>query len=102
MHLSLPRPSAFVRSNICSDPRPLAKRYPRKQCQQIRLGRLADIGDFLKITCAFTQILLQSLFKFRSARHLDKILKPLESAEFQNLTRVRQILKFYPRGAKNF
>jgi len=36
------------------------------------------------------------------ARHLDKILKPLESAEFQNFTRVRQILKFYPRGAKNF
>ena len=100
--MHLPRPSAFVRSNICSDPRPLAKRYPRKQCQQIRLGRLADIGDFLKITCAFTQILLQSLFRFRQTRYLDEILKPLESAEFQNFTRARQILKFYPRDAKNF
>jgi len=33
---------------------------------------------------------------------LDKILKPLESAEFQNFTRARQVLKFYPRGAKIF
>ena len=72
------------------------------ECEKIGLCRLADIGDFLKIARAFTQILLQSLFRFRQTRHLDKILKPLERAEFQNLTRVRQVLKFYPRGAKNF
>ena len=87
--MHLPRPSTFVRSNICSDPRPLEKDVSIAQRQQIRLGRLADIGDFLKIARAFTQILLQSLFKFRQTRHLDEILKPLESAEFQNFTRAR-------------
>jgi hypothetical protein len=60
MHLSLPRPSAFVRSSSRPDPRPLAKRYPRKQCQQIRLGRLADIGYFSKIAQIYLKFLLGS------------------------------------------
>ena len=52
------------------DLRLLAKRYPRKQRQQIRLCLLADIGDFPKIA----QIYLKFLFSSAKLAALNEIL----------------------------